>query len=261
MSRRRRHKARLMADRKSLMAKPSREYIYGINPAFEVVRAGKRRVYEAYINEAAVHRSRIRKLSQYLGKADIPIQWVNKGRVTDLSGNKDHQGVVLKTTPYPYQPSDTLWGRPRLLLLDNVEDPHNVGAILRSAEIFGFNTVLLSKKGVPDIYPSVVKVSAGATEFLDIAKDASANSYVRTAQDQGYQVVALDASGTVDIRTVRTQLIDKVIVVLGGEDRSVGQFILNAADLVVSIGQRGRINSLNASVAAGISLFALYADP
>jgi 23S rRNA (guanosine2251-2'-O)-methyltransferase len=106
----------------------------------------------------------------------------------------------------------------------------------------------------------VVKVSAGATEFLDIAKDTSANSYVRRAQEKGYQVLALDASGKVDIRTVRTQLSDKVLVVIGGEDRSVGQFILNAADFVVSIGQRGRINSLNASVAAGIALYALGAD-
>ncbi|MBU4446862.1 RNA methyltransferase [bacterium] len=243
------------------MAKPSREYIYGINPAFEVVRAGKRQVYEAYLNQAAARQPRICKLSQYLEKMDIPIQWVDKRRLMDLSGSRDHQGVILKTKPYPYQLSDTLWGRPRLLLLDNMEDPHNVGAILRSAEIFGFNTILLSRKGVPDIYPSVVKVSAGATEFLDIAKDASANSYVRTAQDEGYQVVVLDANGTVDIRTVRPQLSDKVLIVIGGEDRSVGQFILNTADLVVSIGQRGRINSLNASVAAGIFLFALHAEP
>ena len=239
------------------MAKPSREYIYGINPAFEVVRAGKRKVYEAFINKASAEQPRIRKLSAYLEKTGVPIQWVTKRRVMDLSGNRDHQGVVLKTGRYPYVPSDTLWGRQRLLLLDNVEDPHNVGAILRSAEIFGFDSVLLSKKGVPDVYPSVVKVSAGATEFLDIAKDASANSYVRRAQEEGYQVLALDASGKVDIRTVRTQLSDKVLVVIGGEDRSVGQFILNAADFVVSIGQRGRINSLNASVAAGISLYAL----
>lgn len=250
-----------MAHRKLLMAKPGQEYIYGINPAFEVVRAGKRQVYEAYLNQAAARQPRIRKLSQYLEKMDIPIQWVDKRRLMELSGSRDHQGVILKTKPYPYQPSDTLWGRPRLLLLDNIEDPHNVGAILRSAEIFGFNAILLSGKGVPDIYPSVVKVSAGATEFLDIAKDASANSYVRTAQYEGYQVVVLDVNGMVDIRTVCTQLTDKVLIVIGGEDRSVGQFILNTADLVVSIGQQGRINSLNASVAAGIFLFALHAEP
>jgi 23S rRNA (guanosine2251-2'-O)-methyltransferase len=239
------------------MAKPGREYIYGINPAFEVVRAGRRHVFEAYLNQAASKQPRMRKLSQYLERMNIPVHWVDKGRVVDLSGSKEHQGVVLKTKPYPYQSSDTLWGRPRVLLLDNVEDPHNVGGILRSAEIFGFHTVLLSLRGVPDIYPSVVKVSAGATEFLDIAKDASANQYMQTARERGYQVVALDSSGNTDIRDVREKLADKILVVIGGEDRSVGQYILNHADFVVAIKQTGRINSLNASVAAGIALFAL----
>jgi len=240
------------------MAKPSREYIYGINPVFEVVRAGRRKVYEAYLNRAAAHQSRLRKLAGYLEKSAIPVELVDKQRLADLSKHsKDHQGVILKTSPYPYTASETLWGRPRLLLLDNVEDPHNVGAILRSAEIFGFDSILLSSKGVPDIYPSVVKVSAGATEFLEIAKDATANSYVRAAISEGYQVLALDGSGKTDVGAVRSELADKVLVVIGGEDTSVGQYILNNADHVVSIGQRGRINSLNASVAAGICLYAL----
>jgi 23S rRNA (guanosine2251-2'-O)-methyltransferase len=240
------------------MAKPSREYIYGINPAFEVVRAGRRTVYEAYLNKAASNQPRIRKLSQYLERMNVPIQWVDKGRLNDLASSRDHQGAVLKVKPYSYQSSETFWDRPRILLLDNVEDPHNIGGILRSAEIFGFHTVLLSLKGVPEIYPSVVKVSAGATEFLDIAKDATANHYVQTAKERGYQVVALDGSGETDIHEVRDKLSGKVLVVIGGEDRSVGQFILNQADFVAAIPQKGRINSLNASVAAGIALFALY---
>ncbi|MFC1569272.1 TrmH family RNA methyltransferase [bacterium] len=242
------------------MAKPSREYLYGINPAFEVIRAGKRHVFEAYLNKAASKQPRMRKLSQYLERMEIPIQWVDKGRIMELSGSKEHQGVALKTKPYPYHASDSLWDRSRILLLDNVEDPHNVGGILRSAEIFGFQTILLSLKGVPEIYPSVVKVSAGATEFLDIAKDASANHYVQTAKEKGFQIVALDGSGDTDIREVREKLSDKILVVIGGEDRSVGQFILNLADFVVAIQQTGRINSLNASVAAGIALFALQVD-
>ena len=239
------------------MAKPGREYIYGINPAFEVVRAGKRRVYEASLNKAAGKQPRMRKLSQYLEKMDIPVRWVDKGRIMELSGSKEHQGVVLKVKPFPYHASEDLWDRPRILLLDNVEDPHNVGGILRSAEIFGFNSVLLSQKGVPDIYPSVVKVSAGATEHLDIAKDASANQYVRTAMEKKVQIIALDGHGDTDISHVREKLGNRILVVIGGEDRSVGQYILNQADFVVAIRQSGRINSLNASVAAGIALFAL----
>ncbi|MBN2104273.1 RNA methyltransferase [bacterium] len=242
------------------MAKPGREYIYGINPAFEVIRAGRRRVYEAYLNTSASGHPRMRKLADYLQRMNIPVQWVNKGRISELSSSREHQGVVLKTRPYPYCASGDLWDRQRILLLDNVEDPHNVGGILRSAEIFGFHTVLLSLKGVPDIYPSVVKVSAGATEFLEIAKDASANQYVKTAKARGYQIIALDASGDTDIRKLRQKCTDKILVIIGGEDRSVGQYILNQADFITSIPQSGRINSLNASVAAGIALFALSGD-
>ncbi len=242
------------------MNHPKHEYIYGINPAFEVVRAGKRPVHEVYLNKASSRHPRIRKLSEYLGKMAIKVTWTDKDKLFKLAGTKDHQGVVVKTEPYPYVPSDSLWGRSRMLLLDNVEDPHNVGAILRSAEIFGYTSVLLSKRGVPDVYPSIVKVSAGATEFLDIAKDSSANNYVKAARDEGYWIVALDMSGTSDIRSVGSQLSGKVLVVIGGEDKSVGQYILNEADHIVSIPQRGKINSLNASVAAGISLFALSTE-
>jgi 23S rRNA (guanosine2251-2'-O)-methyltransferase len=239
------------------MGKRTREYVYGLNPVFEVIRGGKRRAYEALLNESSSRKPRMQKLVRLLETQKIPIQWVDKGRVLDLAGSKDHQGVVLKVNPYPYRDSADLLDEPRLLLLDNVEDPHNVGAILRCAEIFGFKSVLLSVRGVPDIYPSVVKVSAGATEFLDIAKDKSANSYVRAAQENGHQVIALDGSGKMDISSVKEHLSDRFICVIGGEDKSVGQFILNCADHVVSIQQQGRVNSLNASVAAGIALFSL----
>jgi 23S rRNA (guanosine2251-2'-O)-methyltransferase len=242
------------------MSKPTREYIYGMNPAFEVLRAGKRKVYEAYLDETRIEQSRFIELIQLLEEKCIPVQRVDRRRVTDLSGNKDHQGVVLKTRTYPYQSSSELWGKPRILLLDNVGDPHNVGGILRSAEIFGFNTVLLSQKGVPDIYPSIVKVSAGATEYLNIAKDASAESYAHTAKEKGYHIVALDAAGKTDVRSIAARKLDKLLVVIGGEDRSVSAEILGNADFVVSIEQGGKITSLNAAIAASIALFALAGD-
>ena len=150
------------------MAKSSREHVYGLNPAFEVLRAGKRRVYSAHLNEGMRENARIKKLLGVLERGKIEIEWTDKGRLMQISGSRDHQGVVLKTSLYPYAEFDKLLGVPRMLMLDNVEDPHNVGAILRSAEVFGFSSVCLPKKGVPEIYPSVVKVSAGATEFRQI---------------------------------------------------------------------------------------------
>ncbi len=239
------------------MAKPSREYIYGINPIFEVVRGGRRKIYQAWLNKASARQPRLAKLAAYLEKQDIAIEWVEKGRIFDLAQSKEHQGAVLKTAPYPYAPFSDLIGQPRLLMLDNVEDPHNVGAILRSAEIFGFRHVLIPTRGTPDIYPSIVKVSAGATEHMLICKEATANNYFKRALEADYTVIALDGAGETPLEGVRGGDIDKMLLVIGGEDKSVGQFILNSAHYVVRIAQRGRINSLNASVAAGIAMHAL----
>jgi len=243
--------------RGALMAKSSREHVYGLNPAFEVLRAGKRRVFSAHLNEGMRENARVKKLLGVLERGKVEVEWTDKGRLMQLSGSRDHQGVVLKTSLYPYADFGELLGAPRLLLLDNVEDPHNVGAILRSAEVFGFTSVCLPKKGVPEIYPSVVKVSAGAAEFMKICHNDSANGYARKAAEAGYRVVALDAGGKTSLESVAEAKPEKLLLVIGGEDRSVGQFILNMADDVVGIAQRGRINSLNASVAAGIALFAL----
>jgi 23S rRNA (guanosine2251-2'-O)-methyltransferase len=237
------------------MAPPSRDYIYGINPAFEVVRAGRRKIYQAFLNQATRNQPRLAKLARFLEQADISIDWVDKHRLFELSRSKEHQGAVLKTSTYPYVAFDDLLAAPRLLLLDNVEDPTNVGALLRSAEIFGFQAVCLPTKGTPDIYPSVVKVSAGASEHLTVCRDHTANRYVNRALDEGFQLVALDGKGTVDLADLPIQPEARWMLVIGGEDKSVGQYILNAATHIARIGMAGRINSLNASVAAGIAMY------
>ncbi len=239
------------------MSKPSREYIYGINPCFEVVRAGRRKVYEAYLNQATRNNPRLKKLVTLLEREEIPVNWVEKGRLIDLSKSRENQGAVIKAAPYWYVDYEPLYADSRLLLLDNVEDPHNVGGILRSAEIFGFNSVFLPTKGVPEIYPSIVKVSAGASEFMQIARARSANQYVKRALEEGFTIAALDAKGTTSLDDIQPGSIDKLLLVIGGEDKSVGQFILNEAQIVLRIPQVGRINSLNASVAAGIAMHSM----
>lgn len=237
------------------MAPPSREYIYGINPIFEVVRSNRRTIYGAWLNQATSNQPRLAKLAAHLEKQDISIEWTNKNRLFELARTKEHQGAVLKVSPYPYVSFADLLGKPRLLLLDNVEDPTNVGAIIRSADIFGFHHVCLPTKGTPDIYPSVVKVSAGASEYLQICRAHSANHYMKAALEQEYTVVALDGKGQTDLVTLNGAAFPKLLLVIGGEDKSVGQFILNAAQHVARIPMQGRVNSLNASVAAGLAMF------
>lgn len=239
------------------MGKSRHEYVYGINPAFEVLRGGKRKVHEAFLNEHAQDNPRLKKLAQFLQTRMVPIEWVTKQRIFELAESKDHQGAVLKTEPYPYARAEDLYDRERLLLLDNTEDPHNTGAIIRCADVFGYHAILAPLKGVPEVYPSVVKVSAGATEHLDIAREGSANQHMMKARETGHVVVALDAKGTIDLRDLAPSLPSRHLLVIGGEAKAVSQFILNEADHIASIPQQGKINSLNASVAAGIAMYAL----
>jgi 23S rRNA (guanosine2251-2'-O)-methyltransferase len=239
------------------VGKSRHEYVYGINPAFEVLRGGKRKVHEAFLNEHAQDNPRLKKLAQFLQTRMVPIEWVTKQRIFELAESKDHQGAVLKTEPYPYARAEDLYDRERLLLLDNTEDPHNTGAIIRCADVFGYHAILAPLKGVPEVYPSVVKVSAGATEHLDIAREGSANQHMMKARETGHVVVALDAKGTIDLRDLAPSLPSRHLLVIGGEAKAVSQFILNEADHIASIPQQGKINSLNASVAAGIAMYAL----
>jgi 23S rRNA (guanosine2251-2'-O)-methyltransferase len=196
----------------------------------------------------------IRKTAEGLG---VPVSTDSKQRLFDLCGTRQHQGVVVETEPYPYAPlTDGIFTRPRLLLLDNIEDPRNGGAIIRSAHLFGFTTLLLPLKGGAGIYPSVVKTSAGATEHVDIVREANSNRYFQRARKEGYRTVVLDMQGDISLKDVACESGEPLLLILGGEDKRVGQFILNEADLVARIPQAASsINSLNASVAAGIALY------
>lgn len=234
-----------------------REYVYGINPALEIARAGKRPVFRVFADRAAPAGGRAHKTAEFLAGLGAPLDRVEKGRLFDLARSAEHQGIVVETEPYPYAAAESLLEGPRALLLDNVEDPQNLGAMLRSAEVFGWKAVLLPVRGSPGVYPSVVKASAGATEHIAIARDRTANAYARMLVEKGFTLVALDTGGKCRMREIPESERARLALVIGGENAAVGQFILQAAKHVVGIPQRGRITSLNASVAAGIAMLEL----
>lgn len=236
------------------MAKRKIEYIYGLNPCFEVILAGRRNIKQAFIQEN-INTPRVQKLLKLLCEKAIPVKWVGKDRLFQLSSTKEHQGCVLKTGTYVYHPFKEMLDSERVLLLDNVEDPHNVGAMLRTAEIFGFNKILLPVKGVPGIYPSVVKVSAGATEHLFIAREMKSSTYVQKLKKAGFAIVSMDASGKTSIEDISSETKPPLALVIGGEAKSVSSFVMKNSDYTVAINQHGNINSLNASVAAAIAMY------
>ncbi len=240
--------------RKKVNKPADQGFIYGINSAFEVIRSGKRDIKSAMISTSAMKNPRIKKLITVLDKNNISYTLEEKGRLIDTCGSHDHQGVVMLCSPFKYATMEDVLSHDRVILLNNVEDPQNVGAVLRSAEIFGFKGILLPEKGTPEIYASIVKVSAGATEFLDIHRHGGVTSYLANAKDNGYTIVSLDAKGDKRFEDVIAEAPEKLLLVLGGENKGVGQFVLNSSDHIVSIEQKGKINSLNASVAAGIAM-------
>ena len=190
------------------------EFVYGINPAFEVIMSNRRKIFGAFICDTG--KPKIKKICNLLQSKGIEVQHVDKGQLINMTGNKYHQGVVLKVSAYPYVPFDSMIGKyDKLLLLDNIEDPQNLGAILRSCEVFGFKAVLLSMRGTPEVYSSVVKVSSGATEHLQIANDHNANAYAKKAKENGYK--AMQFNSVVKTNTPACKLYEKIGFKIVGE--------------------------------------------
>jgi len=234
------------------------EVLYGLNPAFETIRARRRTIFGADLQVGFDGRPRLAKLARLLEKAGIEPRGVDKHYLYQRTGTKQHQGVALEVSPYPYEDEANLLQLKRLLLLDNLEDPQNTGAIMRSADVFGFHGIMLPTKGVPPVYPSMVKASAGAVEHLLVSRRRSAVASMRVAKEAGFKVASLDARGDTPIADF-VPPDGPLLLVIGGEDKSVGRYILDQSDWVLSLPSAGRVNSLNASVAAAIAMHAVSA--
>ncbi len=232
------------------------EFLYGIHPALETLAAGRRRVHRAWLADRDAG-NRLRALRAAFSRHSLDVSTTTRETLRRLSGSTEHQGVVIETDAYPYAGLDGLGEPSRVLLMDNVEDPQNVGAVLRSALFFGWRAVLLSARGVPGVYPSVVKASAGASEHLSVARDRPANRYFGWLRQHGYTVAVLETGGKTAPEELALRSPAKLALVLGGEHRGVGQYIRMHADAIVGLAGCGPVTSLNASVAAGIILHRL----
>ena len=244
-----------MSNRPPIETDKDLDALYGVHPVIEALKAGRRRMQEVLLDEKAPA-DRFREHRRWAEKQNVRVHTCSKHDLFQACGTRQHQGIVLVGEGFPYAPlTDEVFEQPRLLMLDNLEDPRNTGAVLRSADLFGFHTILLPRKGGAGIYPSVVKTSAGACEHLNVIREANSTTYFKRAQSAGYRIVALDAGGSLDLHEVPAEDPRPLLLILGGEDKRIGQYLLNSADVVARIPQTGHVNSLNASVAAGIALY------
>ncbi len=189
----------------------------------------------------------------------IKIQYVDKHVLDDQSETKRHQGIIAFGTDFEYATIDDLFEiaknkneAPFFLLLDGIEDPHNLGSILRVAECSGIHGVVISKNRAVQVTETVVRVSAGASEHIKVARVTNLNQTIEELKKRGVFVFATELGGGI---MYETDLTGSIALVIGSEGFGVSNLTKKLCDGVITIPMYGKINSLNASVSAGIVLY------
>jgi 23S rRNA (guanosine2251-2'-O)-methyltransferase len=231
--------------------------IEGRNPVAEAVKAGT--TIDRLIVEKGLKDSNANKLIDEAKARGIKIFFRDKDALDRESVTKRHQGFIAEITDYKYcEPDDIfLYAQeknepPCLLILDGVEDPHNLGSIIRVAECAGVHGIVLPRHRSASVNETVIKVSAGASAHMRIAKVTNVNDYIDSLKERGVWVFAADADGE-DVYS--TDLTGAAAIVIGGESDGVKRLTKRKCDKIVAIPMAGKINSLNASVAAAVVVF------
>ena len=228
--------------------------IEGRNAVLEALRSGKP-MDKLYILDGCQD-GPIRTIVREAKKHDVILQFVTKERLNQLSETGKHQGVIAHAAAYEYaQVEDMLelaksrGEDPFILLLDNIEDPHNLGAIIRTANLAGAHGVIIPKRRAVGLTATVARTSAGALNYTPVARVTNLKKTVEDLKKQGLWFVCADMDGTV---MYDLELKGPIGLVVGNEGEGVSRLMKENCDFVAGIPMKGDIDSLNASVAAGV---------
>jgi len=221
------------------------ERIYGRHPVAEAVRAGRRPIRRLWAADRVA-----------LPEGAGPAKSASAQELQLLCGSPEHQGLVAEVNPFPYADPTTLLsgqGPTLVIALDQIQDPRNLGAICRSAEVAGADGVVIPSRRAAAVTPAVCKASAGAVEHLAIARVTNLASWLERAKDSGAWVHGASASAETDYD--EADLSGPVVLVVGGEEKGLRPRVAQTCDVLVRIPQHGRVESLNAAGAATILIF------
>ncbi len=228
--------------------------IEGRNAVLEAFRSGKT-IDKLFILDGCQD-GPVRSITREARKHDTIVNFVTKERLDQLSETKKHQGVIAFAAAYEYaQVEDMLAAAekkgepPFLILLDNIEDPHNLGAIIRTANLAGAHGVIIPKRRAAGLTATVAKTSAGAINYTPVAKVSNLSHTIRELKKKGMWFVCADMDGT---RMYDLDLKGPIGLVIGSEGEGVSKLVKENCDFTAAIPMAGEIDSLNASVAAGI---------
>ncbi len=232
--------------------------LYGRNPIVETLKAGRRSVNAIRIAQGAQIEGTLAQLIDLAGEQDIPVTYVQRQEL-DRSG-VNHQGVLADAGPYPYEDLIAVIKRCEkspagalVLILDMLQDPQNLGTLLRSAEAVGVAGVLIPAHRSASVTPAVVRASAGASEHLLIARHNLAQA-MRVLKDAQFWIAGLDQGSGAKIYT-QASFTGRMALVVGNEGAGLRRLVRESCDFLVHIPMGGHISSLNAAVAGSIVLF------
>lgn len=229
-------------------------HIEGRNAVLEAFRSGKT-IDKLFVLDGCQD-GPIKTITREARRGDTIIQYVSKERLDQISETGKHQGVIAISAAYAYSEVEDILevarqkGEPPfLIILDGIEDPHNLGAIIRTANLCGAHGVIIPKRRAVGLTPTVAKTSAGAINYTPVAKVTNISNTIKELKEQGMWFVCADMGGT-DMYDLN--LTGSIGLVIGNEGDGVSKLVRENCDMIASIPMKGDIDSLNASVATGV---------
>jgi len=236
------------------------EILYGRQVVAECLRAGRRAVHRLFVAAGARGTGRVDDVLQAAARRRLPVLETDKSRLDRLTSSGHHQGLALEAEPYPYVSiEDVLAARregepPFLLILDHLQDPQNLGSLLRTAEGAGVTGVVIPKDRAAAVTPAVVRASSGASEHLLVARVANIVAAMGAARDAGLWVYGLDSDPGAP-RLAEARLDGPVALVVGNEGQGLARLVRERCDARARLPMRGHVESLNAAVSGAIALY------
>ncbi len=242
------------------------EILYGYHPVNEALKAGKRTIAEIWLSRDKSS-SRRGTIVEKAAARDIPLTQVPPSQLSTLAGSERHQGVCARVSGFPYTDLNEVMrnellgkkdGSPSAcwLLLDSIQDPHNLGALVRTAYCAGVDGVVIPKDRSASPSPAVSRISAGALEHIRLVRATNLVKAISTFKSAGLWVAGLDRAAGDTLFS--TDLKVPLAIVVGSEEKGLRPLVKKNCDMLIGIPQKGEVDSLNASVAGGIVLYEVF---
>lgn len=233
------------------------EIIYGRHSVLELLKVGKRQINKLLISNT-VEKSFFKKILFFAKQKGITINKVPMNKLRKIS--KNSQGIIAEVSPIKFIPIKDLINKhsiQRLVLLDNINDPNNLGAIIRNCVVFGIDGVILPKKHTVGINQTVAKTSVGAIEYIAISKVPNINQIIYLLKKKGFLIVGIE-NGYNKLSINNNNLSLPIAIIFGSESKGIHFLTKKRCDLIISIQQKNDISSLNVSCASAIILHELF---